>query len=856
MKRECPEIVKCMNEHDIVFFSETWTNMNSCIDVDDFVVFSKHRRRKKCARRDSGGLVCYFRKQVAGGVSEIEWQYEDGMCFKLDKDFFGWEDDVFMLCVYMRASNSTREDMAEGLNCYDIVTEKLASVCNLGNVLILGDMNARIGDKCECLIETEEDCREREREESMMRTGLPESDRVFCEDDFLRNKMLVTRTNEDTTCNEYGNRLIQMTYAADLAILNGRCLDSDKNLGGFTFSNHRGKSAIDYVMCDKFMLDKIVNFSVLEENEISDHCMLVFDICTGHVVRENESQNGRERVYAKWREDKKYDYVLNIESYEVERELENLGRQLIDNAEVEVLEHGIKKLGDLLTKAGSGHINKVGGQGRGDSKKEGGNGRKRGEGGAWYDGDCQRQKDIFLEGQRRYRELDTEEARVWMNTQRNIYRKICRSKRREYLGQEAERLSELSRTNPNAFWREVKGKKKRAGLPDLDFFEHFKNLANKESSVGEAGQVEIESANEGQEEIHIDIVDNAIGMSELEGAIKSLKKDKSAGEDLILNDFILNASHTVKILILIIFNNILTLEYFPSVWTVGSIVPIFKSGDKNNLNNYRGITILSCLGKLFTKILNRRLTAWAEQHNILDETQYGFRKHRSTVDCIFIIHGLIELLLAQGKKLYCCFIDYEKAFDYLDRAAMWAKMIKMGSSSKCIRLLKNMYSKIKLGVRGDNEDRFFTSHLGLLQGESTSPILFSLFVNDLEGELANDTIGSRVQDIIIKLIKFADDMAVFSETREGLQTALDNLNQYCKKWGISVNIPKTKIVVFRKGGRLCANDKWQFNGTFLEVVSVFKYLGVWMGTTGSFSKCVAELTNSARRALFSLKSYF
>ena len=154
------------------------------------------------------------------------------------------------------------------------------------------------------------------------------------------------------------------------------------------------------------------------------------------------------------------------------------------------------------------------------------------------------------------------------------------------------------------------------------------------------------SYNEGQEEIHIDIVDNAIGMSELEGAIKCLKKDKSAGEDLILNDFILNASHTVKILILIIFNNILTLEYFPSVWTVGSIVPIFKSGDKNNLNNYRGITILSCLGKLFTKILNRRLTAWAEQHNILDETQYGFRKHRSTVDCIFIIHGLIELLFS------------------------------------------------------------------------------------------------------------------------------------------------------------------------------------------------------------------
>ena len=149
-----------------------------------------------------------------------------------------------------------------------------------------------------------------------------------------------------------------------------------------------------------------------------------------------------------------------------------------------------------------------------------------------------------------------------------------------------------------------------------------------------------------------------------------------------------------------------------------------------------------------------------------------------------------------------------------------------------------MYSKIRLGVRGDKEGRYFDSLLGLLQGESTSPILFSLFVNDLEGELANDAIGSRVMDIIIMLIKFADDMAVFSETREGLQIALDKLSMYCKKWGVSVNIPKTKIVVFREGGRLGEDDRWTFDGIYLEVVSAFKYLGVWLGTTGSFSRCV------------------
>ena len=195
-----------------------------------------------------------------------------------------------------------------------------------------------------------------------------------------------------------------------------------------------------------------------------------------------------------------------------------------------------------------------------------------------------------------------------------------------------------------------------------------------ESKIGEAGKEETRQMEAQADNIYIGMLDDPIEMRELEGAIKSLKTDKSAGEDLILNEFILNAPMKVKFVLLLLFNNILLLEYFPTSWAVGSIVPIFKSGDKKDTNNYRGITILSCMGKLFTKILNNRLTKWAETFDKVDETQYGFRKGRSTVDCIFVIHGLIELLLAQGKQLYCCFIDYRKAFDYVDRAAMWGKI--------------------------------------------------------------------------------------------------------------------------------------------------------------------------------------
>ena len=89
-----------------------------------------------------------------------------------------------------------------------------------------------------------------------------------------------------------------------------------------------------------------------------------------------------------------------------------------------------------------------------------------------------------------------------------------------------------------------------------------------------------------------------------------------------------------------------------------------------------------------------------------------------------------------------------------------------------------------------------------------------------------------------------------------LQKGLDDLYAYCCKWGLKVNILKTKIMIFRKGGRLGPNDKWTFGNQLLEVVPAFKYLGCFLTPTGSFSKCIEELTNSTRRALFALKTYF
>ena len=113
--------------------------------------------------------------------------------------------------------------------------------------------------------------------------------------------------------------------------------------------------------------------------------------------------------------------------------------------------------------------------------------------------------------------------------------------------------------------------------------------------------------------------------------------------------FFIHAPSPVKLFILIIFNKILDLEYFPSVWAIGNVVPVFKKGDKNNANNYRGITIILCLGKLFTKIMNNRINRFVEEKTILSDVQYGFRKMFSMdlerIEVLLIVYSLLKVSL-------------------------------------------------------------------------------------------------------------------------------------------------------------------------------------------------------------------
>ena len=124
-----------------------------------------------------------------------------------------------------------------------------------------------------------------------------------------------------------------------------------------------------------------------------------------------------------------------------------------------------------------------------------------------------------------------------------------------------------------------------------------------------------------------------------------------------------------------LFNLVFDKAIVPESWLLGDIIPIYKKkGDVQNPENYRPITLFSCLGKLFTSIINTRLIKFTDERNIITDSQTGFRKGYSTSDNLFVINCLIDILKSRSKKLFCAFVDFKQAFDTVWRDGLWQKM--------------------------------------------------------------------------------------------------------------------------------------------------------------------------------------
>ena len=154
-----------------------------------------------------------------------------------------------------------------------------------------------------------------------------------------------------------------------------------------------------------------------------------------------------------------------------------------------------------------------------------------------------------------------------------------------------------------------------------------------------------------------------IALQEVISVLHNLRNGKAGGIDSLINEIVKYGGNDITVATWRLCEAVFRLEKIPQDWARGLIFPLFREGDARVPDNYRGITLLSVVGKIYTTVLNARINRWCEDKNILVEEQAGFRVGRSTVDHIFVFNEILRARRKQGKETYCCFLDIRKAYD-------------------------------------------------------------------------------------------------------------------------------------------------------------------------------------------------
>lgn len=343
---------------------------------------------------------------------------------------------------------------------------------------------------------------------------------------------------------------------------------------------------------------------------------------------------------------------------------------------------------------------------------------------------------------------------------------------------------------------------------------------------------------------------------ELNKICSQIKIGKAAGPDIIPNEVLKHEG--IRELLLSFVNMCFMNNIIPTIWRQSIIAPIPKSSSKDPCIplNYRGISLLSCFYKLYTSLLNHRLSKYCENNGYLVDEQNGFRADRSCQDHVYVLSSIIRNRKSEGKDTFCAFVDFKKAFDWVPRDLL---LYKLSSSfhvhGRLFNTLSTIYesSTAQIRVNGALSDPFNVSS-GVKQGDIISPILFSMYLNDLATGIKELNCGVELNAINLAILLYADDIVLISPNEKCLQKMIDFVSEWCKKWRMAINIDKTQIVHFRAPKADITKTVFHFGNVNLKIVSHYKYLGVIFDEHLSFDKNATTLAASAVRALGEIRS--
>ncbi|MCG7891260.1 MAG: reverse transcriptase family protein, partial [Candidatus Thiodiazotropha endolucinida] len=237
-------------------------------------------------------------------------------------------------------------------------------------------------------------------------------------------------------------------------------------------------------------------------------------------------------------------------------------------------------------------------------------------------------------------------------------------------------------------------------------------------------------------------------------------------------------------------------------------------------------------------------------NSIIVDEQNGFRKNRSTIDHLSTLTNIIDARKKMKQSTFAAFIDFRKAYDYINRDILWKKLFNLGIKGKMLSAVQSLYASVSSCVRINSKHTdWFTVKSGLRQGCILSPLLFNLYINDLALYLKSFDIGIEYGSEKLCLLLYADDIVLVAKNERDLQCLINALNSWCSTNDMSINSKKSQIVHFRPlsvNKTLCT---FTCGNESLEVVDRYMYLGLMLQENLDYNITVKIVAQSASRAL-------
>lgn len=274
--------------------------------------------------------------------------------------------------------------------------------------------------------------------------------------------------------------------------------------------------------------------------------------------------------------------------------------------------------------------------------------------------------------------------------------------------------------------------------------------------------------------------------------IKDLKKNKAPGIDNITNELIIAGKEELEDLIAYLFTEVLRQRKIPEQWEVGKIILLHKKDRRDQLSNYRPITLSCVMYKMFMKVIQKRISKKLQENQPCE--QAGFRPTFSTTDHIHGLNQIIEKGHEYNIPLYIAFCDYSKAFDSLKHSYIWEALMRFGVEDIYVQILKEVYRKTRAYISLDKDGRLFKIERGVRQGCPASPDIFNAVLETIFRDVNWDNYGLLVNGKRINHLRFADDVVLISENYQELEIMINELSQQSLKRGLEMNKNKTKLL--------------------------------------------------------------